>query len=89
MVFDKFSRWDFSIKWAVLPVKLFKNLSALPFIVVKVFLKIVGPPLLISSDMECYTAIVAHSVVNDDDLLVRKRENQQREKNNELPETTL
>jgi len=43
----------------------------------------------VPSDLECYTAIVEHSVVNDDDLLARKRENQRREKNNELPETTL
>ena len=39
----------------------------------------------VPSDMECYTAIMEHSVVNDDDLLVRKRENQRRAQNNELP----
>jgi len=40
---------------------------------------------MVPSDMECYTAIVEQSVANDDDLLARKRENQRREKNNELP----
>ena len=39
----------------------------------------------VPSDMECYTAIVQQVAVNDDQLLARKRENQQREKNNELP----